>query len=246
VLRPVAKRRFGVSTQLYRRERLCRAHLLEIAAHGFEAVEVFGARTHFDYYNPAAVADLQQWLAEARLDLDAVTAPPPDGPAPWNAGALEPVEQALFIARRIPMRVLILPIGAPKSGSKAVERVAAIAEPLGVTVAIDSRSPSMAAIGSLITFVERCEAAVSVALDFASAAKDGGLVDAIEMTSEHLAAVRVPADGAFDWAAVMTTVQKVGYENPLTIDMAPGGAAKDNLVRARHAREKMERWLTST
>ena len=61
----VAKRQFGVSTHLYHGQRLTREHLLEIAAHGFEPVEVFATRTHFDYHNPAAVADLQQWLAEA-------------------------------------------------------------------------------------------------------------------------------------------------------------------------------------
>lgn len=243
MFRAVAKRQFGVSTHLYHAQRLCRDHLLEIAAHGFECVEIDGAPGHFDPRNPMAVADLQQWLAEARLDLDAVNAPPPDGPEPWNAGARDPVEQVLYIARRIPVRVLILPVGAPKSASKAAERIVALAEPLGVTVAIDSRSPSMATIGSLVTFVERCEATVGVALDCATAAKGGGLVDAIEMTSEHLAAVRLPAGGGIDWAAVMTTVQKVGYDSPLIIDVAPGGAAKDNLVRARQARETMERWL---
>ena len=65
----VAKRQFGVSTHLYHGQRLSREHLLEIAAHGFETVEVFATRTHFDYHNPAAVADLQQWLAEAGLTL---------------------------------------------------------------------------------------------------------------------------------------------------------------------------------
>ena len=52
-----------------------RDHLLEIAAHGFDAVEVFATRTHFDYHNPAAVADLQQWLAEAGLELHGIHAP---------------------------------------------------------------------------------------------------------------------------------------------------------------------------
>jgi sugar phosphate isomerase/epimerase len=241
----VAKRRFGVSTHLYHAQRLCRDHLLEIAAHGFECVEVYATRTHFDSHNPAAVADLQQWLAEARLDLDAVVAPAPDGPEPWNAGELGPVEQALYVARRIPVRVLIVPVGAPRSASKAVERIAALAEPLGVTVAVDSRSPSMTPVGSLVTFVDRCEARVGVALDFAAAAKGGGLVDAIEMTSEHLAAARVPADAAIDWAAVMTTVQKVGYEDPVIVDAGPGGAAKDSLARAKSARDKMERWLSA-
>jgi hypothetical protein len=45
---------------------------------------------------------------------------------------------------------------------------------------------------------------------------------------------------------VMTTVQKVGYEGPVIVDAGSGRAAKDSLVRARQAREKMERWLTST
>jgi len=242
----VAKRHFGVYTQLYHAQLLNRDHLLEIAAHGFECVEVCATRTRFDYYSQAAVADLQQWLAEARLDLDAVIAPAPDGPEPWNAGALDPVEQALYVARRIPVRVLILPVGAPRSASKAVERIATLAEPLGVALAIDSRSPSMSPVGSLVTFVERCEARVGVALDFAAAANGRGLVDAIEMTSEHLVAARAQADGACDWAAVMTTVQKVGYEGPVIVDAGSGRAAKDSLVRARHAREKMERWLTST
>ena len=69
------KRSFGVSTHLYHGQRLSRDHLLEIAAHGFEAVELFATRTHFDYHNPAAVADLQQWLAEAGLELHSVHAP---------------------------------------------------------------------------------------------------------------------------------------------------------------------------
>lgn len=241
----MAKRQFGISTHLYHAQRLCREHLLEIAAYGFECVELEAMPGHFDASNPASVADLQQWLAEARLELSAVAAPAPDSSAPWDAGSLAPVEHALSVARRIPVKVLILPIGAPKSGSKAAERIAALAEPLGVTVAIDSRSPSMAAIGSLLTFIERCEAEVGIALDFAAAARGGDLVDAIETASEHLVAARAPAESAIDWASVMTTVLKVGYEGPLTIDVTGRGPAKDALSRAKSARERMERWLAS-
>src|SRR3977135_2964910 len=78
MVRLVPKRLFGVSTHLYHNQRLCRAHLLEIAAHGFELVEVFATRTHFDYHNPSAVADLQQWLAEAGLELRSIHAPVAD------------------------------------------------------------------------------------------------------------------------------------------------------------------------
>ena len=70
----MAQRQFGISTHLYHGQRLSRDHLLEIAARRFETVEVFATRTHFDYHNVAAIADLQQWLAEAGLTLHGVEA----------------------------------------------------------------------------------------------------------------------------------------------------------------------------
>ncbi len=58
--------RFGVSTHLFHAARLDREHLVEIAAHDFETVEVFATKTHFDYHDPAAIAQLGEWLAGGR------------------------------------------------------------------------------------------------------------------------------------------------------------------------------------
>jgi sugar phosphate isomerase/epimerase len=233
----VAKRQFGISTRLYASQRLTRDHLLEIAAHGFEVIEVAALPGHFDPSNDAAVADLQQWLAEARLVLDAVAAPPPDGPQPWSAGALQPVEAALYVARRIPIRVLVVAVGSAKSAAKAMDRLVPLADPLGVAVAVDSRSTSMSPIGSLVAFVERCEVQVGIALDLATAGKGTTLPDAIELASEHLTCVRLPAESSINWSSVMTTVQKVGYESPFIIE--PAGPAA--LKTAQKARERLER-----
>ncbi len=241
----MAKRPFGVSTRLYQSQRLTRGHLLEIAAHGFECVEIVAASGHFDPANERAVGDLQQWLAEAGLVLHAVAAPAPDGPTPWTAGSLAPVEHALFIARRIPLPVLVLPVGPLRDAAKTVERLAPQAVPLGVTIAVDSRSPSMTPVGSLVHFVERADTRLGIALDFASSARAAALIDAIEMASEHLVAARVPAESTIDWSAAMTTVQKVGYDGPLVVDVAAAGSTREMLARARAARERMERWLTS-
>src|SRR3974390_3415068 len=71
----MANRKFGVSTHLFHGQKLSRDHLVEIAAHGFEAVEVFATRTHFDYHSDQAIADLQEWLADTRLELHSVHAP---------------------------------------------------------------------------------------------------------------------------------------------------------------------------
>ena len=132
----VRRRAFGISTHLYHGQRLTRGHLLEIASHGFETVELFATRTHFDYHSPSAVADLQQWLAEAGLTLHGVHAPigesfangrwgPPLTLASTDAErreyALAEAEQALHIARRIPFGVMVAHIGLPRTQQPAPE-----------------------------------------------------------------------------------------------------------------------------
>jgi sugar phosphate isomerase/epimerase len=131
----VGKRQFGVSTHLYHGQRLSRDHLLQIAAHGFETVEVFATRTHFDYHNPSAVADLQQWMAEAGLTLHGIHAPVMNayeggrwvGPlslassdAEARARAVAETEHALHMARRIPVKVLVAHLGLPRTTTQGV------------------------------------------------------------------------------------------------------------------------------
>lgn len=231
----VAKRQFGVSTRLYQHQRLSREHLAEIAAHGFEAVEVVAARAHVDFHNPAVVADLQQWLAEAGLALHGVQVP--------MRTAAEDAEQALCIARRIAMNVLIVQAGRPREAAREVERLAGLAAPLGVTIAVDSSSDSMSPAGSLVHFVESLDAHAGISFDFGHAQRRGDLIDAIETVSEHLITAHVPLDSPIDWAAALTAVQKVGYEGAFVFDVTGRGPAKETLQRARKARERMERML---
>ena len=84
--------RFGISTHLFHEQRLSRDHLAQIAAHGFEAVEVFATRSHFDYHDPAAIAQLAGWLKETGLALHGIHAPIADRLAarrPLGRGDLE-------------------------------------------------------------------------------------------------------------------------------------------------------------
>src|SRR5262249_20947390 len=142
------KRQFGVSTRLYRDDRLCRDHLLEIAAEGFDAVEVFATRTHFDYHNVASIADLQQWLAAAGLELTSIH-------APVGEGAAAEAEQALYVARRIPLKVFVLHLaGSRDEARRTVERLLTLAAPLGVKIAIEIAPNELSQPGSLVHFIE--------------------------------------------------------------------------------------------
>ena len=80
--------RFGISTHLYHDQRLSREHLAQIAAYGFEAVELFATRSHFDYHDPAAVAQLATWLKETGLILHGIHAPITDRMANGQMGVM--------------------------------------------------------------------------------------------------------------------------------------------------------------
>jgi sugar phosphate isomerase/epimerase len=273
-----------VSTHLYHGQRLSRDHLLSIAQHGFEAVELFATRTHFDYHNPTAVADLQQWLADAGLELHGVHAPVTDsyvggrwGPPltiasaepEARAAALVEAQQALFIARRIPMQVLVVHLGLPRTQSpspsdnnrdgarRSVEELQRLASPLGVRVAVEVIPNELSRAGSLVHFVEEDLDApeVGICLDFGHAHMDGDLLDAIETVSGHVITTHVhdnhgrtddhlvPFDGTIDWPAAMTAVQKIGYDQTLLFEIAAHRSPADTLVRAQRAREKLARLL---
>jgi sugar phosphate isomerase/epimerase len=282
----VARRQFGISTHLYHNHRLSREHLGEIGAQGFERVEVFATRTHFDYHNPAAVADLQQWLAEARLELHGVHAPIGESFAGgrWGepltlasadpdtrARAVAEAQHALQIARRLPFGVLVAHIGLPRSqqrsaldnsrdaARRSIDELQGLAEPLGVRVAIEVIPNELSRAASLAHFIEEVlsSSEVGICLDFGHAHMDGDLIDAVETVSEHVITTHVhdnrgrtdehlvPFEGSIDWPGALTAVQKIGYDGAFVLEVAAHRSAKETLVKARRARERMEQLLAT-
>jgi sugar phosphate isomerase/epimerase len=279
----VAKRQFGISTHLYHAQRLCRDHLLEIAAHGFDSVEVYATRTHFDYHNSAAVADLQGWLADAGIVLSSVHAPTAESftGGRWGgslslastdpdarAHAVSETEKALHIARRLPVPVLVVHLGIPRTqrsegagdsraaARRSLEELLRTAEPLGVRIAVEVIPNELSRAGSIVHFVEHDLEGAGICLDFGHAHLDGDVIDAVETVSEHLIATHVhdnrgrsddhllPFDGTIDWAGTLLAVQKIGYDGPFTFEIVPNGSTKQTLAKARTTREQMETLLT--
>ena len=208
----MTKRQFGISTHLYHAQRLSRDHLLEIAAHGFDCVEVYATRTHFDYHNPGAVADLQGWLAEAGLELRSIHGPTAEAftGGRWTgslslastdpdarAHAVSETEKALHIARRIAAGVLVVHLGLPRTqrgapdsraaARRSIEELLRTAEPLGVQIAVEVIPNELSRAGSIVHFVESdLDSGVGICLDFGHAHLDGDVIDAVETVSEHL------------------------------------------------------------
>jgi len=210
--------RFGISTHLFHAERLTRDHLAQIAQHGFEAVEVFATRTHFDYHDPAAIAALGTWLKETGLALHGVHAPitesltPPDnwGPTISNAvtdsakrqTAVKEADAALNIARQIPADVFVVHLGTPTvqggennrtAAFRSVEDICRLAEPIGIRVALEVIPNTISDPASLVTLLERDLDAprTGICFDIGHAFLIGDVADAIESVSEHLITTHV-------------------------------------------------------
>jgi sugar phosphate isomerase/epimerase len=207
--------RFGVSTHLFHEARLSREHLADIAGHGFDAVEVFATRAHFDYHDPKAATQLAEWLSDLRLSFHSMHAPIVDairdgkwvgsfsiasGDESRRKAAVSEAAAALKVATTVPYKYLVVHLGIPDGQSAApndnqpdaarrsVEELVALASEVNVGVALEvmpNRLSSAAAICHLIE--EELEGVnVGICLDYGHAQLMGDLGEAIETVSGHL------------------------------------------------------------
>ncbi len=209
---------FGISTHLFHGLRLEREHLAQVAASGFDAVEVFATRSHFDYHDNGAIVRLREWLSDTGLTLHSVHAPITDrfgrGRAvTFSTAASDPsrrllavgeIEMSLRIARVIPFTTLVVHLGTPTSKAAAddnsraaalrsADEICRLAEPTGVRVAFEVIPNDLSTPNSLVTLLERDLDAqrAGICLDFGHAHIMGDAADAIEFAAEHLIATHV-------------------------------------------------------
>ena len=212
--------RFGVSTHLFHEQRLEREHLVEIAAHGFDCIELFATKSHFDYHDESAVQLLAEWLDDTRLTLNSLHAPicgcfAHGAPSemfsnaaldePTRRKALAEAQTALSLATAIPYRYLVVHLGVSDSAEarktdnsrqaarRSVEEMHAMAEKAGVKLAIEVIPNPLSSAESLVSFIEEDleGARVGICMDVGHAFIMGDLGDAIETSSGHLIATHL-------------------------------------------------------
>ncbi len=206
---------FGISTHLYHGVRLDRDHLVEIAAHGFDAVEIFATRTHFDYHDERAVVGIAGHLADAGLRAHAVHAPTTESyrDGVWGASysvahgdearrraAVEEAGAAIRAAHGLGAGLVVVHPGIPTAQSPAtrdnrrdafvrsVEELQHVAAPLGVRLALEVIPNPIADADALVRLLEdEIEPdGVGICLDTGHAFMQGDVADAIETISGYL------------------------------------------------------------
>lgn len=209
--------RFGISTHLFRGTRLTRDQLGAVAAHGFEAIELFPTRADFDYRDPEAVALLAEGLEQHRLALHSIHAPiyasAHDGLSRHllslaaaseeaRQRALDEAAAVLEVAARVPFEFLVVHLGTPDAVARDNQEGAArqsmatlvgLCRARGVRLALEIIPNGLSTAAGLVSLLEEegemREA--GICLDFGHARLMGDLADAIETTSGFVVTTHV-------------------------------------------------------
>jgi sugar phosphate isomerase/epimerase len=168
-----------LSTYLFVSKRLTAELLTQIADAGFQGVEIFASRSHFDYSTRADVRSMAMALVDRRLQLASLHAPTSrdlsvnrEGGTPLSitevervrrVEAMDELKRVLDVAEDLPFSRLILQMGGSREAANPRKRDAAFsslehltlhAKHLGVTVCIENTPSEMGEPGYLRAFVD--------------------------------------------------------------------------------------------
>ena len=157
-----------LSTYLFVSKKLTPELLAQIHGAGFQAVEIFAARGHFDYTNKAEIKSIQQALADHRLQLASLHAPTSrdlsvnrEGGTPLSIcevermrriEAMDELKRALDVTGDLPFSRMILHMGGSRETADPRKRDAAFsslehltlhARHAGVTICVENTTSEM-------------------------------------------------------------------------------------------------------
>jgi sugar phosphate isomerase/epimerase len=211
---------FGLSTHLFHGDRLTRRHLELVAGHEFPLVEIFATRTHVDYHDANAIAEIRSWLDELGLEAWSVHLPICDGftNGVWgraysNASAdssarqeaIAETLQAITAARDLGCRTAVLHLGLPQgqpipandndAGAvrRSLEPIADACATAGVQLAIEVIPNALATAGAVLDWLtgDLELGDAAACLDVGHAHVTGGAPDAIDTLGGYIVTTHI-------------------------------------------------------
>ncbi|MGH9488743.1 MAG: sugar phosphate isomerase/epimerase family protein [Terriglobales bacterium] len=168
-----------ISTHLFRTQRLGPAQLDLVQACGAAGVELFCARTSFDYHDRAQKLDLAAWFAQNRLPLHSLHSPifaderdGRTGELPINiadndprrrVAALDEIERVLEFSEHAPFLYLIQHLGPWRTewslryadhALSSLERIRLLAKQAGITLLVENIPNGLSQPQRLLAFLQ--------------------------------------------------------------------------------------------
>ena len=168
-----------LSTYLFVSKKLTPEFLALVHGAGFQAIELFASRGHFDYTSSQEIRGMVHILADNRLQLASLHAPTSRDFGPNREGgtplsitevervrrieAMDELKRAIDVAEDLPFSRMILHMGGPRDIADPRKRDAAFsslehlvlhAKHVGVTICVENTTSEMGDPAYLRTFVE--------------------------------------------------------------------------------------------
>ncbi len=168
-----------LSTYLFISRKLTRELLFQIAGTGFQGLEIFCSRSHFDYNSKTEIREIAHALDDNHLQLASLHAPTSRDLSATREGgqplsiceiervrrieAMDELKRAIDVAEELPFSRMTFHMGGPRETSDPRRRDAAFsslehlilhARHLGVTICVENTTSEMGAPSCLRSFVD--------------------------------------------------------------------------------------------
>jgi sugar phosphate isomerase/epimerase len=169
----------ALSTYLFANRKLTAPLLGEIAAAEFTAIELCGARNHFDYGSAEEVRELAAALSGNNLTLHSMHSPTGRDFLPGRESgvplslcdpervrrldAVDEIKRALDLAEKAPFQFLVQHLGPPRetldartrdAAFSSLEHLVIFAKQRGVTIALENTASEMGSPSTVRSFIE--------------------------------------------------------------------------------------------
>jgi sugar phosphate isomerase/epimerase len=210
----------ALSTYLFRQAALGVHALDQIARAGFDQIEIYCARSHFDYSDANHVRDVAEWFADSAVRLHSLHAPvnrDPEGASPHSVvsiafverqrrqDSMDEIKRALEVAERVPFRYLVLHLGVPNdefdlrkfdAALTSLEHLRLFARQRGVEILLENIPNELSTPARLLEFFHHTHMRdLRVCFDAGHAQLDGGVLPAIELLSGSIASTHLHDNG---------------------------------------------------
>jgi sugar phosphate isomerase/epimerase len=168
-----------LSTYIFVSRRLTRELITQIGGAGFNGVEIFCSRSHFDYTSKAEIQNIAGALADAKLKLASLHAPTSRDLSATREGgqplsicevervrrieAMDELKRAIDVAEELPFSRMIFHMGGSRETADPRKRDAAFsslehlilhAKHVGVTICVENTTSEMGSPAYLRSFID--------------------------------------------------------------------------------------------
>ena len=206
----------AISTYFFRHTLLGTPQLDQIRRAGFDSIEIYCDRGHFDYRNASHVHEIAGWFSDVPVKLHALHAPvssDSEGTSPHSVisiafvekqrrqDSMDEIKRVLEVAERLPVRFLVLHLGVPgeefdlrkfDAALTSLEHLRLFARQRGVEILLENILNDLSTPRRLKQFFEHTHMRdLRVCFDSGHAHLDGGVDDAVDVLQGVIASTHL-------------------------------------------------------